>query len=80
MFAGMTLWQGMLEAFADLRRLEAELQELAQCLHYAEVLPRYSALQPEQVHALAKEYGKLEQSIAGLWWEWEELGGVLEVG
>ena len=46
-FAGMTLWQGMLEAFADLRRLEAELQELAQRLHDAEVLPRYSALQTE---------------------------------
>ncbi|HIL07656.1 MAG TPA: ATP-binding cassette domain-containing protein, partial [Candidatus Latescibacteria bacterium] len=46
-FAGMTLWQGMLEAFADLRRLEAELQELAQHLHDAEVLPRYSALQTE---------------------------------
>jgi ATP-binding cassette subfamily F protein 3 len=43
----MTLWQGMLEAFADLRRLEAELQELAQRLHDAEVLPRYSALQTE---------------------------------
>jgi len=46
-FAGMTLWQGMLEAFADLRRLEAELQELAQRLHDAEILPRYSALQTE---------------------------------
>ena len=46
-FAGMTLWQGMLEAFADLRRLEAELQELAQRLHRTEVLPRYSALQTE---------------------------------
>jgi ATP-binding cassette subfamily F protein 3 len=46
-FAGMTLWQGMLEAFADLRRLEAELEELAQRLHDAEVLPRYSALQTE---------------------------------
>lgn len=46
-FAGMTLWQGMLEAFADLRRLEAELQELAQRMHHAEVLPRYSVLQTE---------------------------------
>ena len=46
-FAGMTLWHGMLEAFADLRRLEAELQELAQRLHDAEVLPRYSVLQTE---------------------------------
>ena len=34
----------------------------------------------EQVHALGKEYGELEQSIAGLWWEWEELGEVLEAG
>ena len=34
----------------------------------------------EQVHALGKEYGELEQSIAGLWRKWEELGEVLEAG
>ena len=47
---------------------------------FCRVIARYSALQTEQVHALGKEYGELEQSIAGLWREWEELGGVLEVG
>jgi len=44
---GVTLWQGMLEAFAELRRLEVELTALAQRLDDAEVLPRYSVLQTE---------------------------------
>ena len=45
--AGATLWEGMLEAFADLRHLEEELRQLAQRMHEEEVLPRYSALQTE---------------------------------
>ena len=45
--ANTTLWQAMLEAFAELRGLEAELRQLADRLDEAEVLPRYSALQTE---------------------------------
>jgi len=29
---------------------------------------------------LVEEYGELEQILAGLWREWEELGEVLEAG
>ncbi|MGY8826144.1 MAG: ABC-F family ATP-binding cassette domain-containing protein [Candidatus Latescibacterota bacterium] len=44
---GATLWQAMLEVFADLRRVEAELARLAVDLENEEVLKQYSALQAE---------------------------------
>ena len=47
LFTGMTLWQQMLDVFADLRRLEVELGQLSQRLHDAEISSRYSALQTE---------------------------------
>ena len=34
----------------------------------------------EQVHELGEEYRRLEEILAGLWREWEELGEGLEEG
>jgi ATP-binding cassette subfamily F protein 3 len=44
---GATLWEAMLEVFAPLRRLEAELGELAPRLEEEGVMARYSAAQAE---------------------------------
>ena len=45
--AGKTLWHAMLEVFADLRKVEAELLRLSVDLEDEEVLRQYSALQAE---------------------------------
>ncbi len=45
--AGATLWQAMLDVFADLRKVEAELSRLAADLEDEEVLRQYSILQAE---------------------------------
>jgi len=64
------------------REVEEEIAQLEEQM--ALLSERISAVgekqDMEQVHALGKEYGELEQILAGLWREWEELGEVLEAG
>jgi len=64
------------------REVEEEIAQLEEQM--ALLSERISAVgekqDMEQVHALGEEYGELEQILAGLWREWEELGEVLEAG